>query len=233
MTRRSGVNEAVVQPISRPAARAHRDWTARTRESALGAVRYSRFVALMKRVLPISAAVLIAAVIAYSLVPRQTDKMTFAWERLGTVDNDLTMIKPRLSGTDHNGNPFVITADAAVQDRSNIRRATLQNVQADLTLDKGRWLNATAVKGFIDMDKNWLELSGGIAVFSDDGYELRSARVNVDLKKGLFHGPTVVTGHGPAGTLRADTFEVDRTTSRLVLQGHVHMTINPGEVKGQ
>jgi lipopolysaccharide export system protein LptC len=233
MTRRTGVNEAVVQPIARPAARVQRDWTARTRESAVGAVRYSRFVTLMKRVLPISAAVLIAAVIAYSLVPRQSDKMSFAWERLGSVANDLTMIKPRLSGSDRAGNPFVITADAAVQDRNNIRRATLKNVQADLTLDKGRWLNATAVKGFIDMDKNWLELDGGIAVYSDDGYELHSSRVTVDLKRGLFRGPQVVTGHGPAGTLRADSFEFDHLTSRLVLQGHVQMTIEPGEIKGQ
>ena len=232
MTRRSSVSEAVAQPIS-GAARTQRDWTARTRDTALNALRYSRFVTVMKRALPIAAGALVAAVIAYSLVPRQSDKMSFVWGRLGKIGNDLAMIKPRLSGTDRRGHPFLITADTATQDGANVKRATLQNVEADLTLDKGRWLNATAGTGFVDMDKNWLTLSNGIAIYSDDGYELHTARANVDLKQGVFKGPAEVTGHGPAGSLRADTFEVDRETSQLVLQGHVQMSINPGEVKNR
>lgn len=232
MTRRSIAKEAVAQPISgAPAARARRDWTARTRDTALNALRYSRFVTVMKRALPIAAAGLIAIVIVYSLIPRQSEKVSLAWERLGKIDNDLAMLKPRLTGADHKGNPFLITADSAVQDPTNVKRATLNNVSADLTLDHGRWLNATAAKGFVDMDKNWLALTGGIAVFSDDGYELHTARADVDLKQGIFKGPAQVSGHGPAGTLSADTFEVDRETSQLILQGHVHMTIQPGEVK--
>jgi lipopolysaccharide export system protein LptC len=231
MTRRSGVSEAVAQPISGAQSRSRRDWTARTRDTALNALRYSRFVTVMKRALPIAAGGLIAAVIAYSLVPRQSDKLSLAYQSIGTINNDLTMTKPRLTGTDHNGNPFLITADAAVQDPANVRRATLKAVEADLTLDKGRWLNATAVKGFVDMDKGALALTGGIAIYSDDGYELHTARADVDLKKGIFKGPVEVTGHGPAGTLHADTFEVDRVTSQIVLQGHVQMTILPGEVQ--
>ncbi|HXC55107.1 MAG TPA: LPS export ABC transporter periplasmic protein LptC [Rhizomicrobium sp.] len=233
MARRTGVSEAVAQPISGgPAAatRTRRDWTARTRDTALNALRYSRFVMVMKRALPLAAGGLIAAVIVYALLPRQSDKLSLTYQSLGTINNDLTMTKPRLTGSDRKGNPFLITADAAVQDPANMRRATLRGVQADLTLDKGRWLNATAAGGFVDMDKGWLTLGGGIAIYSDDGYELHTARADVDLKKGLFQGPAQVTGHGPAGTLSADSFEVDRSTSQLVLVGHVRMTILPGEV---
>jgi lipopolysaccharide export system protein LptC len=182
-------------------------------------------------VLPLAAGLLIAAVVAYSLVPRQSERLRLQTQAVGTINNDLTMTRPKLTGTDKKGNPFVITADAAVQDPSNVRRATLKSVEADLTLDKHRWLNATAVHGFIDMDKGALALDGGIAVYSDDGYELHTARADVDLKRGLFRGPDVVTGHGPAGTLRADSFELDRATNRLVLVGHVQMSIFPGEVQ--
>ena len=228
MTRR--VNEAVAEPISGAPVRGRRDWTARTRDTAINALRYSRFVIVMKRALPIAAGALIASVIAYSLVPRQSDKLSLTTKNIGTIEGDLAMIKPRLTGADKRGHPFVITADSATQQGANVRRATLRNVEADLTLEAGRWLNATAVRGFIDMDKGSLALTGGIAIFSDDGYELHTARADVDLHKGLFKGPVEVTGQGPAGTLRADTFEVDRATSQLVLQGHVHMTIVPGEV---
>ncbi|MEJ0025076.1 MAG: LPS export ABC transporter periplasmic protein LptC [Rhizomicrobium sp.] len=219
----------MAQPLSPPPKqrRFQRDWTARTRDTAMGALRYSRFVVVMKRVLPIAAGLLIAAVIAYSLVPRQSERLSLATENWAIINNDLTMTKPRLTGTDRKGNPFVITADAAVQDPADVRRATLRSVQADMTVDKNRWLNATAAKGLIDMDKGALALSGGIAVFSDDGYEIHTERVDVDLKKGLFHGPVAVNGHGPMGTFRADTFDVDRSTSQIQLHGHVHMTIQP------
>ena len=229
MARRSGVTEAVAQPMT--GTRTGRDWTARTRDSALDALRYTRFVTVMKRALPLAAGALIAIVIVYAMLPRQSDKLSFAYERMGKIDNDLAMLKPRLTGADRKGHPFVITADAAIQQAANVKRATLMNVQADLTLEQGRWLNATARKGFVDMDKGSLALSGGIAVFSDDGYELHTASADVDLKKGLFKGSVEVTGQGPAGTLRADSFEIDRNSNQIVLIGHVQMTILPGEVR--
>jgi lipopolysaccharide export system protein LptC len=211
--------------------RTSRDWTARTRDTAMNALRYSRFVTVMKRVLPIAASVLILAIIAYSLVPRQSDKLKLTSETVGTLANDLAMIKPRLTGTDKKGHPFVITADMAIQDAANRKRATLKNVQADLTMDNDRWMNATAVRGFIDMDKGTLKLDGGIAVFSDDGYEIHTARADVDLKKGTMHGPSAVNGHGPSGSFRSDTFELDRKTQQLVLDGHVQMTLIGGHKK--
>lgn len=229
-TRRSSVSEAVAQPLSPPPSErgaGRRDWTARTRDTAMGALRYSRFVQVMKRILPMAAGLLIVAVIAYSLMPRQSEKLTIATQDLAIINNDLTMTKPRLTGADRKGNPFVITAEAAVQDPANVRHATLKTVQADITLDKNRWLSATATKGFFDMDKGALALFGGISVFSDDGYELHTERTNVDLKKGLFHGPVAVTGQGPLGTFRADRYDFNKNSGQLQLQGHVHMVINP------
>ena len=119
------------QRVRAAARRTGRDWTARTRDTALNALRYSRFVTVMKRALPLAAALLILAIIAYSLVPRQNDRFKLTAEHVGTIANDLAMIKPRLTGTDHKGNPFVITADMAIQDAANVKRATLKNVQAD------------------------------------------------------------------------------------------------------
>ena len=47
-------------------------------------------------------------------------------------------------------------------------------------------MNATAEAGFFDMDTSMLKMSGGIAVYSDNGYELHTESADVDLKKGLF-----------------------------------------------
>lgn len=234
MTARRQGSGAVAGPVAADrAGKPMQDWTARTRDTAMNALRYSRFVLVMKRVLPITAGLLIAAVIAYSLVPRQSEKLSLATENLTVIKNDLTMTKPRLTGTDRRGNPFVVTADAAVQDPANVRRATLKAVQADMTLQKTRWLSATAAKGLIDLDKGTLALQGGIALFSDDGYEIHTARADVDLKKGLVRGPVEVNGQGPMGTFRADTFSVEKDTGLISLHGNVRMVINPPRTHGK
>ena len=209
-----------------------RDWAARTRASSLDSIRYSRFVGLMKRALPIAASVIIAAVLIYAFVPRQSDKITMVYQRLGRIENDLAMMKPRLTGTDDKGNPFVITADHAVQDSHNPHRAKLVNIEADITLNRQQWVNASAANGAFDMDKGTLNLTGGISIFSDAGYEMHTSRGHLDLNRGHFDGPEVVSGQGPLGTFRADRFEIDHGTQKVNLIGNVHMTMYTQNAKG-
>jgi len=201
------------------------DWSARVRTTAMEALRYSRFVALMKRLLSLGAFLTIAAVLAFFFVQRMPRQLQMSYERLGRIENDLTMVKPRLAGADVKGNPFVITADSAVQDAHNPKKASLKNLEADLTLDKQNWVNARARAGMVDMDTGALELRGGIDVFTATGYELHSSSASANLKQSVIHGHEPVTGQGPQGSLRADEFHADRATNLLTLSGHVQMTL--------
>jgi lipopolysaccharide export system protein LptC len=201
------------------------DWSARVRTTPVEAVRYSRYVALMKRLLSLGAFLIIATVLAFFFVQRMPRQLQVSYERLGRIENDLTMVKPRLAGADAKGNPFVITADSAVQDADNPKRADLKNLEADLTLDKQNWINARAKAGMVDMNTGQLELRGGIDVFTATGYELHSNSASANLKQSVIHGHEPVTGQGPEGRLRADEFHADRTTNILTLSGHVHMTL--------
>ena len=201
------------------------DWSARVRTTTLEAIRYSRYVALMKRLLSLGAFLIIAAVLAFFFVQRMPRQLQMSYERLGRLENDLTMVKPRLAGADAKGNPFVITAESAVQDAHNPKKASLKNLEADLALDKRNWINARASSGMVDMNNGQLELSGGIDVYTATGYELHSNSASADLKQSVIHGHEPVTGQGPEGTLRADQFHADRATNILTLHGHVHMTL--------
>jgi len=201
------------------------DWSALVRTTPVEAVRYSRYVALMKRLLSLGAFLIIATVLAFFFVQRMPRQLQVSYERLGRIENDLTMVKPRLAGADAKGNPFVITADSAVQDADNPKRADLKNLEADLTLDKQNWINARAKAGMVDMNTGQLELRGGIDVFTATGYELHSNSASANLKQSVIHGHEPVTGQGPEGRLRADEFHADRTTNILTLSGHVHMTL--------
>ncbi|HWA90578.1 MAG TPA: LPS export ABC transporter periplasmic protein LptC [Rhizomicrobium sp.] len=220
----AAAREPSAEPLKVPHER--RDWAARTRGTALDALRYSQFVSLMKRALPIAAAAVLAAVLVYSFLPRPSDRITLTAQKMGTIANDLAMIKPKLTGADDEGNPFVVTADVAFQDPKHLHRARMLKIEADMTMKDGRWLNATAEQGFFDMDAGLLKLEGGIAMYSDAGYELHTQRVDAEMRKGLFHGPDAVTGHGPFGSMRADRFEYDRNRLALRLQGHVQTNFN-------
>jgi lipopolysaccharide export system protein LptC len=211
------------QPLGEAGQR--RDWSARTRNSSHDALRYTRFVAVMKRALPTAAFAIIAAVMASFLVARQPAKLSMTYARLDAIKNDLTMIKPHLSGTDAKGHPFVITADTAIQDIKNPKRARLKKIEADLTLDGEGWINTDAANGVVDMKAGKLALSGGIDVYSDSGYAFHSATAMLDLDKWIIWGNSTVTGQGPMGTMRADRFHYDRDAHQLTLDGHVHMTI--------
>jgi lipopolysaccharide export system protein LptC len=199
------------------------DWSARARSTAFDARRYTRFVTRMKRILSLSAFAVIFAVLAFFFVERTPRPLQLSYEKLGTIDNDLAMIHPRLSGVDAKGNPFVVTAREAVQDARNSKRATLVGVEADMSTEKG-WVNARAGRGTVDMAAHHLEMGGGIDIFTDSGYTLHTQSAAADLQSNVLTGRQGVNGQGPLGTMRADSFRYDRAADRLVLEGHVHIT---------
>jgi lipopolysaccharide export system protein LptC len=262
MVRQKSAGEAVVQELGpAPPRHARVGWAAGKRVSAAEVQRYSRFVIIMKRALPLAALALLSVVVAYSLVPRQPDqaKLAITFRQLGILNNDLAMIDPRLTGVDSDGNPFVVTAAKAVQYAHNPNRAVLQNVEADLTLKDGTWLNTTAPRGLLDIQhpKNvhcaktkcpadqMLDMSGPVAMYSDNGYEAHTTFAHIDMGKGFVRGNRYIRGQGPLGTFSADKFvftfggrqaglrgdhktKLAKTATaekKLFLYGNVHMTI--------
>ncbi len=216
--------DALTHNTAAPPRHARHDWSARARSTAMDALRYTQFVGIMKRALPVAAFAVISAVLAYFFVARQPARLALDYQRVGHVENDLAMVKPKLTGQDARGNPFVITAEAAVQESGNPKRVHLTKVQADFTQGAG-WINADAASGLADLNAGVLQMNGGINAFSDTGYELHTKSAFVDLHKGVVHGHEAVTGQGPMGDLSADQFHFDRDTRILTLSGHVHMTI--------
>lgn len=230
--------------------RHHVEWAVQARTTVHDAKRYTRFVGIMKRALLVAVAALLLAVVAYSLQPRDTNQYKITVERMGYLANDLAMVKPRLTGADSDGNPFVVTAEKAIQDAHNVHRARLANVQADLTARDGAWYDMSAPTGFLDSDAQKLWLNGKVALFSDSGYELHTDAAFVDLAppcdpktgkasigKGgkprarcartTVRGDHVVTGQGPLGTLKADRFHIEKLSRHVFLDGHVRMVLYP------
>jgi lipopolysaccharide export system protein LptC len=223
--------------VRSPLLRSRLSWTARNRASAGDVKRYSRFVDIMKKSLAIAAAALLASVLAYALQPRQQERsrLMVNVQNMAIVNNDLTMTRPRLSGVDSDGNPYIVTADAAAQDIYDSRDARLENVQADLTLKSGAWISASATHGRLHASaapqhgkhkqSQLLYVSGIVNVYSDNGYEMHTSAADIDFASGTVVGDHAVNGLGPLGTFRADRFRAERDRKTVYLYGNVRMTL--------
>jgi lipopolysaccharide export system protein LptC len=233
VARRNPSPDAVAASTPPRGARKQIDWNVQARTTALESQRYTRFVGVMKRALFLAAMAVLAAVLAYSLQPRRQDKMTMVFAKLGIVNNDLAMLKPKLTGLDTEGNPYVVTAEKAIQDRKDPHKAQLIAIDADMTEKKqGTWMTLTAPTGLLDATIHKLHLNGPIAAFSDDGNEFHTMTADIDLSGGIVRGSRMIVGQGPMGNMRADRFWLNRDKHLVFLNGNVRMIIVPKAMKG-
>ena len=196
------------------------------RRRTLASPRYSRFVGMMKLLLPLLALGLVVVVVIW---PNKLREATgFHLDYVSTDENgaaELTMLRPRYLGTDNRNRPFVVTAARATQDPNDQRLITLVELQADMVMTDGRWFSIIANDGTYHQQHQRLRLNGAINLFSDQGYEFNAQTVDIDLNKGRAVFDQPVAGQGPFGTLRADRLEIEDFSQRLYFRGNVRMRL--------
>lgn len=207
----------------------HSAW--QTRRAKIGDVtRYSRFVSIMKVLLPTSATMLVALVILYSVIGRSGDNVTVSMTALNNVANDKQMVKPRLTGNDGRGQAFTVTASAvgqefgATPDQSLV---TLFDVESDIMMENKSWTKVEAKRGVLDGKAKKLSLSGAINIFSDLGYECHTDAALYDMAKGVLTSKRPIECQGPLGIIRGNGFEGLKSAEQLKLTGGVKTTFYP------
>ena len=187
---------------------------------------YSRFVSMMKLLLPLLGLSLIVTLVVW---PNDFQKATgfhLAYVSSNADGNvDLTMLRPRYLGTDARNQPFVITADSATQNPADQRLITLIRLQADMSMADGRWFTAMADNGIYHQQKQFLQLDGAINLFSDQGYEFSAQNAEINLQSGKAVSSLPVNGQGPFGTISADRLEIEEFGKKWLFLGNVKMRI--------
>jgi lipopolysaccharide export system protein LptC len=186
----------------------------------------SRIVGLLKLVLPLIALTLISLIVIWPQL--RDDPHRF---RLGATHVDpseasvLRMINPRYLGVDADNQPFVLTADSAIQDPVNADLMRLVQPKADLTMKDGSWVAMAAPAGIYDRVRQTVHLSDGVNVFQDSGYAFFSPSADIDLIVGSASGDEAVEGQGPFGHLTAAGFRILERGRRVVFIGQSHLTL--------
>ncbi|MFA7430287.1 MAG: LPS export ABC transporter periplasmic protein LptC [Rhodospirillaceae bacterium] len=192
--------------------------------------RYSRFVNLMKVALPALALLLTLLVIAWPRLQSTTSDLfavSFGTLSGRNIDSQ-RLVNARYHGTDSDNQPFMVTADLAEETAPGSRVVRLTSPKADLTFDDGSWVMMTARTGQYMQDTNDLDLSGGVDLFHDEGYEMHTPAMTVNLRAGTVTGTQPVTAQGPLGSLTAEGFTYDRDAGRVEFTGRAKVLMRPG-----
>jgi lipopolysaccharide export system protein LptC len=191
-------------------------------------IRYSRFVGMMKLVLPLGALILVAMVVAWPYLRGTKGGIPLSFNSIGVgLDENVFMTNARYIGADGKGQPYTLTAELAAQDEDDPDIIQLTKPQADILLNQGSWLALTANSGTLKRQAETLALVGAVNIFSDQGYEFRTESALIDLAASLAHGTVPVEAQGPFGTLNADSFRMADDGKTIYFEGQVRMTLYP------
>lgn len=137
----------------------------------------------------------------------------------------MRMDNPRFTGSDGRDRLFNVTAERAVQKQASDPAMELTQPKGDLTTPQGSWMSLSAQTGQYDQKKQWLDLSGKVELFRDDGYQVTTEQAAIDLRGGVATGDKPVQGHGPAGHVNSEGFRVADRGRTIEFTGKAHLVL--------
>lgn len=205
------------------------DFTARQVDNLVERItRYTRFVVFTKRTLVILIVLIVSAVIVIPILNQDKAGIRIAFSGIEQQSEALTpkMLNPQFRGFDEQNQPFTVTADYAIQKENDT--IELANINADITLDGGKWLSLKALQGLMYLKQKMIVVTGNVNVFYDDGYEFTTDALTVDVAKKTMTSESVVRGQGPMGAIESTGFTASRETRSILFKGPVRLTIFAG-----
>ena len=188
--------------------------------------RYSRFVRLAKLALPSIAAVLIALLLLFPSLKKDTRdfKLDITRPKKGEMEK-LHVENTVFYITDKNNkvNNFIASNIDETAPGSKLIRLT--KPEGILPLEQDRWVNIKAPVGYFNQNNNLLELQEHVEMFYSEGMNVVTSSAFFDFNASRGYGSKPVTGQGFMGDLQAEGFEYSARNDILTFTGHNDITI--------
>jgi lipopolysaccharide export system protein LptC len=191
----------------------------------------SRFVALMKYLLPVLAMSLLALVVAWPQLVPSEDRLRIDLAAVGPAGGSKPQVlNPRVLGVDAQSRPFQITADLGSRTQTGDGRDIylFDQPKADITMADGSWVAVTSDSGRYEEASKTLYLKDNVNLFHDSGYEFITRSARFDVVNDSASGDDPVHGQGPFGTLDSQGFRILDGGERIIFTGKARMTIYNG-----
>ncbi len=225
-TDQTGLNKSDLPPNT--GATRERAWSTMPRGQPQQSEGYTRFVGMMKIILPVAALFIVSTVIVYSTLNGGNDRLALNIEEIKEVGEDLQMTQPKLTFTDKKDRDYLVVADSAVQTPGNQDVWDLKDIDADLTPKSGGWIKLTSTSGILNSANEILDLMGVVDVTSHDGYEFHAVTAKVNFGEGTVMSEDPVKGNGPGGAISADSFSMVEGGNLITFTGDVQLRVLPG-----
>lgn len=185
-----------------------------------------RLVRVLRVGLPVAALALLGAIFLFP----SPEISGVSVEGMSVGGEGLRLERPRFSGEDADGRPFVVTADWALPDGPDPEEIALGPLEGQARADAERALTLEAGGGVLRVKEERLRLEEGVAVETSDGWRLTASAAEVDLDAGTLDAVGPVEGSGPMGRLTAAAMRAERRPEGAYVrfEGGVTLRIRPG-----
>jgi len=186
--------------------------------------RYSRRVALLKRLLPAIGVVLLLLIAVWPRLAPLWERFRLSLPAIDLRDaRELQMVNPRYAGVDREGRPYVVTSASGRQipDRQDLM--SLQRPRADLKTQGGAEIVVTAFSGIYQSQAQLLDLFGDVTVVHQNGTRFLTQTARLNAATNTAQGSDPVAGKGPSGELKAQGFQILDQGERVLFTGRSEM----------
>ncbi|WP_299684445.1 LPS export ABC transporter periplasmic protein LptC [uncultured Tateyamaria sp.] len=191
--------------------------------------RYSRFVAWLKVLLPLTALALLSTLF---LLSRNTDPVAtvpFADDELLDRVRDEQITGPFFSGTTTDGDRVSVAAGTM---RTGLGKAsTVEDLSAQIDMLSGTRIILFSDSGAFDMSNAQSNLTGNVVITTSTGFKMTTDSLNADFDTMRVEAPQPVTANSPFGTLNAGQMRMEKRgageNAHLIFTDGVKLVYDP------
>jgi lipopolysaccharide export system protein LptC len=190
--------------------------------------RHDKLVGTLKIALPAAAGVLAAVFLTLPLTEQQEVSFILDKKEVGRAEERMKIESARYTGTDNEGQPFVLNAQRAIQQTSEVPIVDISGVMARLGLRQGP-ATIQAIRGRYDLDRQQVAVNGPVRVSGPEGEQLLTRDVLVDLKSRQVRSTGQISGRMPVGSFNAQSLSADLGSRQVALNGGVTGQLKLGD----
>lgn len=188
--------------------------------------RYSRRVAILKRILPAIGVAMLLLVAAWPRLGPLLDSVRFGLPGIDLREaRELKMLEPRYSGIDRYNRPFVVTAAVGRQVPNRNNLMSLDQPRAELTAHDGAKIVLTAATGIYQSQTELLDLFHRVTLTHQNGTWFTTRQAHADFSDNTAKGDDPIEGHGPSGDIWGQGFRVLDKGDTIVFTGRSHLAL--------
>lgn len=218
-----------------PASAERLDRLSKRQTTAVHNAGYTKFVRMMRMILPLTAIGIIAMLFLWNEIENeqiaptplpQTEEQQITKDKI--AKNEL--LNPQLESLDKKNQPYKITADRAIQGEKNKDLIMLENPVGILTMSDGANIKVQSKTGAYRQDTERFFLEGDVYLSHDSGYSLKSSETHIDLKDSYAWTDKSVFGKGPDIEIDAHGLQANGKTGQILFTGPVKLVLE-GKMK--